>query len=392
MKFYFIKQQDQRDSGPTCIRMILRFYGYKCSIQFIRSLSKINTDGVSLLGMEEAAVKLNFETVRLKVLPDELKELTLPCILNWRHNHYVVLYGNTRNDFLIADPAKGLIKLSKTEFTELWYSRREFAGTCLVLTPKPGFNELLSAKQHKNSWRNKVVGYQEYRPLFFQLFLGFLLGSIFQLVTPFLTQCLVDRGIKAKDIHIVYVILIAQIMVSVGVTAIDFIRSWILLHIGSKINITLLADFLSKLMKLPINFFDTKTTGDIMQRMNDQQRVESFLTGSALNTFFSIFNLVIFSVVLLFYNVNIFLVFSLSTVLYGVWVMLFLKPKRNLNYIQFENASINQSNIIELISGIQDIKLNQSEQFKRWEWERLQVNLYRYKIKNLKLTQNQNAG
>lgn len=393
MKFKFIKQQDQRDSGPTCLRMIAKFYGNNYSIQEIRKLSKISRDGVLMLGLEEAALAMGFATQQVIIQQEELNQLTLPCILNWRLSHYVVLFKITKNKYYIADPTKGIIRFQKKDFHEIWYGRTEFAGVCLTMSLTPVFfQQRSSTNNSKRTWLKKLYYFSEYKHLLRQLLIGFLLGSLFQLITPFLTQAIVDQGINTQNIQLIYIILIAQLMLVLGNMSVNFIRSWILLSISTKINITLLTQFLYKLMNLPISFFETKTEGDLIQRMNDQQKIESFLTGTTINTFFSLFNLLIFGVVLAFYNSTIFYVFVLGTILYTSWIVFFLKPKRELNYLQFENAAMNQSSVIELINGIQDIKLNQSEELKRWDWERLQVALYKYKTKLLKINQLQSAG
>lgn len=393
MKFKFIKQQDQRDSGAVCVQMITKHYGRNYHIQSLRSLCKTTKYGISISGIEDGLVKLGLQPEKCTLDIKELKEIMLPIILNWRLSHYVVLYRVHRNKFYIADPARGKITFTEGQFQEVWYSRKEFGGICIKVAKSPTFEKLVIIEGAlQNHWIKKLKSFTEYTPLLYQLVLGFLFGSFFQLITPFFTQSIVDQGINGQDINLVYIILIAQLVFFLSNTAVNFIRSWILLGISAKINMVLLTEFLYKMMKLPISFFATKTSGDLMQRMNDQQKIESFLTGTALNTLFSTFNLILFSIVLANYSISVFWIFVCSTLLYSLWISLFLKPKRLLNYLQFENAAINQNNIIELIDGIQDIKLTQSEKQKRWKWENLQVNLYKYKIKILKINQLQNAG
>ena len=393
MIFKLIRQQDQRDSGPTCLKMISNYHGFDVEIQQLRKFTKTSRAGVSMVGLQEGAKELGFAVEKITAKPEELNNIALPCILNWRHNHYIVLYKVSHRYFYIADPNKGKIRFRKQEFIDIWYGRKEFAGICLTLACTPDLVRLSGAKISKGvNWRDMLSYLKEYRQLIRQLFFGFLLGSVFQLIAPFLTQLIVDGGINNRDIQLVYLILIAQLMLLLGNITLTFLRSWILLNVSTRINIKLLTRFLFKLMNLPIDFFETKTEGDLIQRMNDQQKIEAFLTGTALNTFFSLINLLIFGVVLAFYSSTIFYVYLICTVFYAFWIVAFLKPKRELNYLQFENAAMNQSSVIELINGINDIKLNGSEQQMRWDWERLQVSLYKYKIKLLKVTQLQAAG
>jgi len=393
MKFAFYQQHDRMDCGPTCLRMIAKYYGRNQSIHHLRSLCQVSRQGVSMLGISEAAEKIGFRTLSVRMNLDELKQVELPCILHWRQNHFVVLYKRRANKYLIADPGKGLITLSENEFVDNWYSHRESRkGVLLTLSPTPAFYEQEEESNGKLKWGSVLLYLNSYRKLLFQLVLGLLIGSLLSLISPFFTQSIVDIGINTKSIGVVYLILIAQSMLVLGSVSVNFIRSWILLHISTRINISILTDFLIKLMKLPIGFFATKTPGDIMQRMIDQQKIESFLTGTALNSLFSLVNLLLFSIILAFYNVTIFFVAIGSTILYTIWIFLFLKRRRELNYKQFENSSANQNNVVELVNGIQEIKLNNCEQQKRWGWEHLQARLFKFKVKNLALSQYQQAG
>jgi len=393
------------DCGPTCLRMVMRFYGRNVSIQKLRSLCFINRGGVNLLALSEAAEKLGMRTTGVKLNVDQLKQAELPCILHWHKNHFVVLYKITprsKNPLLrrgrgeayyIADPGVGKFKLDEEAFKKHWYSHKETKdGISLLLSPSPKFYEQDDDKPNKVSWLSILRYFYAYKQLFVQLVFGLGIGTLLSLITPFLTQAIVDIGINTRNINFVYLILIAQVMLFIGSTSVNFIRSWILLHISTRINISILTDFLIKLMKLPVSFFETKTTGDIMQRMNDQARIESFLTGTTLNTLFSMINLVIFTIVLAFYNEVIFMVSLVSSVLYGAWIYVFLKRRRELNYKQFDNSSNNSSNIVELVNGMTEIKLNNSEKQKRWGWERIQARLFKYKMQNLALNQYQQGG
>ena len=383
------------DCGPTCLRMIAKHYGKNFNLQKLRDITGINREGVSLLGISEAAEKIGFRTTGVKLTLKQLAEIDLPVILHWNQNHFVVLYKVKKNHYNVADPAKGLIDYNESEFVKNWLSihnNGHSEGIVLTLSPTPDFYSQEDDKTDGLDFNYLLKYLYRYKQLIVQLFAGLAVGSLLQLILPFLTQSIVDIGINTRNLNFIYIILIAQTMLFVGRMSVDFIRSWILLHISTRINISILTDFLIKLMKLPISFFDTKMTGDIMQRMNDQKRIESFLTGSTLSVVFSMFNLVIFAVVLAYYNINIFIIFAVSTVLYSLWVIAFLKKRRTLDFKRFDISSKNQSAMVQLINGMQEIKLNNCEQQKRWEWERIQAGLFRFNVKSLALGQYQQAG
>lgn len=393
MKFPSYRQLDKMDCGPTCLRMIAKHFGRNFKLQTLRQLCEINREGVSLLGISKAAEKIGFRTLAAKLDLSTLNEAELPNILHWRQNHFVVLYKIKNDKYYIADPASGLITLTEKEFIDNWESKKEIQeGIALLLTPTPQFYEQDDEEQGEVKWGVLLRYLILYRKLVMQLLFGLGIGSILQLIAPFLTQSIVDIGINSHNLNFIYLILIAQVALTIGQTSVDFIRSWILLHISTRVNISILTDFLIKLMKLPISYFDTKMTGDIMQRMNDQRNIQTFLTGSTLTTIFSLFNLVAFSFVLAYYNILIFSVFFVSSVLYLGWIMLFLKRRRTLNYKSFEVSAKNQSSIVQLIGGMQEIKLNNCEQQKRWEWEHLQARLFKFNVKSLALNQYQQGG
>lgn len=383
------------DCGPTCLRMIAKHHGKNFSLQRLREISGINREGVSLLGISEAAEKIGFRTIGNRLTIEQLYEVELPAILHWNQNHFVVLYKIKRGIFYIADPGKGLIQFTLNELRQRWLSavgEEGHFGIALILSPTPDFYTQEGDKTEGLNWGYLLRYLYRYKQLVIQLFAGLGVGSLLQLIVPFLTQSIVDIGINTRNLNFIYIILIAQTMLFLGRMSVDFIRSWILLHISTRINISILTDFLIKLMKLPMSFFDTKMTGDIMQRMNDQKRIESFLTGSTLNTIFSLFNLILFTGVLAYYNINIFFIFLVSSVLYSLWVIAFLKRRRELDFKRFDISSKNQSSIVQLIGGMQEIKLNNCEQQKRWEWEHLQAGLFKFSIKSLSLGQVQQAG
>lgn len=385
---------DEMDCGATCLRIIFKHYGKLVSIHKIRKLCQTNKIGVNLLGISEAAEKLGFRTYGVRLSIEQLKEIELPCILHWNQNHFVVLYKIRRGKYFISDPASGLLSYYEKEFAKNWFSTRELhGGLSLILSPGPDFYQIDEEEPElKLEWSKIFTYFFKYKKLFVQLILGMVLGTILSLIAPFLTQSVVDIGINTKNISFINLILIAQLMLFVGSTAVSFIRSWIMLHISTRVNISILTDLLIKIMKLPMNFFDLKTHGDIMQRMSDQQRIESFLTGSTLNTLFSLINMVIFGSLLLIYNKTIFLVFFAATVLYTLWILAFMKYRRQLDEKRFKIASENQTYMVEMIQSIKDIKLNNAQKQKRWGWEALQAKLFKFKVESLALSQYQSIG
>lgn len=393
-KFPNYKQLDQMDCGATCLRIIFKYYGKSVSIHKIRKLCQTTKNGVNLLGISEAAEKLGFRTYGVRLSLERLRDVELPCVLHWNQNHFVVLYKIAKGKYYISDPSSGLMVLDEKEFSKNWFSTKElYAGLLLLLNPGPDFYQIDDDEAKQSlSWKKIFTYFYKYRRLFLQLIFGMLLGTMLSLITPFLTQSVVDIGISTKNISFINLILIAQLMLFVGGTAVAFIRSWIMLHISTRVNISLLTDLLIKMMKLPMSFFDLKTHGDIMQRMSDQQRIETFLTGSTLNTLFSIVNMLIFGTLLIIYDQTIFMVFFISTILYTLWILIFMKYRRELDHKRFKISSENQTYMVEMIQSIKDIKLNNAQRQKRWGWEALQAKLFKFKVESLALSQYQSVG
>lgn len=385
---------DQMDCGATCLRIIFKYFGQQLSINKIRKLCQTTKHGVNLLGISEAAEKLGFRTYGVRLSLQQLKEVELPCILHWNQNHFVVLYKIRKGKYYISDPASGLISYDEKEFSKNWFSTKELhAGLSLLLSPGPEFYQIAEEEPDLTlSWNKIFTYFYKYKRLFIQLILGMILGTILSLITPFLTQSVVDIGINTKNINFINLILIAQLMLFVGNVSVSFIRSWIMLHISTRVNISILTDLLIKIMKLPMGFFDIKTHGDIMQRMADQQRIETFLTGSTLNTLFSLVNMLIFGALLAIYNKTIFLVFLVATLLYTVWILAFMKHRRVLDHKRFKISSENQTYMVEMIQSIRDIKLNNADKQKRWGWEGLQAKLFKFRVESLALSQYQSIG
>ena len=396
--FPHFTQHDQMDCGPTCLRMIAAFYGKHYTLNEMREISFITHLGVSMLGISMAAENLGFHTIGVQISFWQLvKEARLPCIVHWNQQHFVVVYRITQKNVWIADPFAGKIKYSKEEFCHCWLSAKEDGidtGVALLLEPTPEFYVSKDDEEREkyNAFSFLYAYLRPYKHLIGQLLLGLLLGSMIQLMLPFLTQSIVDFGINNQNLSFIYLILIAQLMLSFSSSAVEFIRGWILLHLGTRINIALISDFLIKLMKLPMGYFDTKMTGDILQRINDHTRIQNFLTGSSLSVVFSTFNIVVFGIVLLLYNWMIFLIFMGGSVLYVSYVWLFMKKRAELDHKRFAQQSANQSTVVQLVNGMQEIKLSACEQQKRWEWERIQAQLFKVNIRSLALRQYQDSG
>lgn len=395
--FPFYKQPDSKDCGPTCLRIVTKHYGRVLSIQQARQSAETVRTGSNLMSLSNAAETLGFKTIGVKVSINEIQDAPLPCILHWNQNHFVVLFEISKGIYQISDPAHGLIKYNTEDFIKSWIGNNANEstqeGVALLLEPTPKFydHEWKDSEEKINlSYLAKYLF--RYKKFLWQLVIGLLAASLLQLIFPFLTQSIVDVGIKNQDIHFIHLILFAQLALFLGRTFIEVIRSWILLHLSTRINISLVSDFFIKLMKLPIAFFDTRMTGDILQRINDHKRIERLLTTSSLNVLFSMVNLIIFGIVLAYYNLYIFLIFLFGSILYFVWITVFLKKRADLDYKRFSQVSQEQSKVIELINGMQTIKLNNAEKQKRWGWEFLQARLFNVSIEGLTLEQYQNVG
>lgn len=397
-KIHYIKQYDSMKCGIACLQMICAHFGKKYNQDFLSNICYATTEGVSLLGIKDAAVKLGFYTISGRLTIDELSSATLPCILHWNQNHFVVLYKVKKGQkFYIADPGKGLISYSIDEFKQHWVEMEqdhEVKGIAMFLEPTQTFYE------NDNEFETRIdkpfkflFGYiKQYSKYFFQIILGLLVGSLLQLALPFLTQNIVDIGIKNKDIGFIWLILIGQLVITLSRTSVDFIRRWLLLHISMRINISLVSDFFIKLLQLPMSFFDTKLMGDLMQRIGDHSRVNSFLTQQTLNVAFSLISFAVFSCVLLVYNRLIFLIFLVGSILYGGWMALFLRRRKVIDYELFEQQAANNNKTYQFLTSMQEIKLQDCEQRRRWEWEDVQADLFHIQMKSLKLQQTQEAG
>lgn len=402
-KFPHYKQADGKDCGPTCIKIIAKHYNKNLNIQALRELSETTREGTSLLWLSEAAENIGFRTLGVKLSLNNLLDAPLPCILHWNKDHYLVLHKikshNSKVDKLyVSDPAFGLLEYTTEDFLEFWIgnnaNENTEEGIALLLETTPVFYEKDSYNEHKKGYNlNYLSKYLiRYKSFIIQLVIGLLAGSILQLIFPFLTQSIVDVGIHNQNIHFIWLVLIAQLFLFFGKTALEFFRSWIMLHLSTRINISLISDFFIKLMNLPISFFDVRITGDIMQRINDHSRIERILTTSSLNVLFSVVNMLIMGGILAYYNLQIFFVFFAGSFLYFGWILIFLKRREILDYKRFSEISQEQSKVIELINGMQEIKLHNAEKQKRWGWEYVQARLFKVSMQGLVLEQTQSIG
>ena len=394
LPFPHFHQLDAMDCGPTCLRMIAKYYGKSYSLQTLRTRSFIARNGVSMLGISDAAESIGFRTMGVRVSLEQLvKDVPLPCILHWNQHHFVVCYGIKKRKgqycFQIADPASQLITYSEQELKRCWLATKsegEEKGTVLALEPAPDFHTYVDESELKGRKLYFYLRYlAPYKKELFQLVLGMLVVSLLQLILPFLTQALVDVGIRDGNLGFITLVLVAQIVIFVSQLSVEFIRSWILLHVNTRISISLISDFLAKLMKLPLHFFDTKMVGDIIQRIGDHNRIKTFLTGSSISTLFSFVSFFIFAVVLVCYNLTVLGIFLLGNSLHIVWILAFMKYRRELDIRRFAQAAEEQSNLVQMVTAMQEIKLNNCERQKRWQWERIQVKLFKISVKGLAL-------
>jgi ATP-binding cassette subfamily B protein len=397
-RFPHYPQHDAMDCGPACLRMIARHYGQQFALSELRARAYVDREGVSMAGLVEAAESIGMRPLPVK-LPLESSEerlgidqAPLPLIVHWEQRHFVVVYKLSKQYVWIADPAAGKRKITRAAFNRHWASDGD-EGLALLLEPQPAFYEEEGTPSAQSAPLNYLLQYlRPYRPYFVQLVFGLLLGSIFQLLFPFLTQAIVDIGIRNADLSFINLILIGQLLLFAGRLTVNIIQNRILLHLGTRINVSLIADFLQQLMRLPIAYFDTKMTGDLLQRIGDHRRIEQFLTTSALSFLFSAFSLLIFGGVLLVYNVSIFFIFLTGSLLYLGWILIYLKKRQAIDHARFRQLSDNQSALIELIQGMPEIKLQNSGSKRRWQWMNIQTRLFRANLRSLNVEQTQDAG
>lgn len=396
-RFPHYRQRDHYDCGAACLRIVAGYYGYPLPMEEFRNAVGTTREGSDLKGISEGAERLGFRTLGIRVGLEKLRsEAPLPCILHWEEEHFVVLYRIGKRKVFISDPAQGKVSYCIEEFLRSWTGSSDpdqAEGIALLIEPTPALRELETEQKEERRGFAFLLHYlSRYKSSLFQLAAGLLAGTLLQLIFPFLTQSIVDVGVRNEDLRFVHMILAGQLLVFAGRTSLELIRNWILLHLGTRINISLVSDFFIKLMRLPLSFFDSRVTGDIMQRIEDHRRIEQFLTNATLNVLFSTLSLFVLGGVLAWYDERIFAIFLLGTVLYFIWVLLFMKQRRKLDHQRFSYLSDEQSRVMELIQGMQEVKLNNAEKRKRWGWEELQARLYRVDIRTLALEQKQRVG
>lgn len=401
-RFPHFKQHNTSDCGPTCLRMIAKHYRQDYSVEMLRRQCHIARNGVNMLGISDAATHIGLDNVGVKMTFRQLaEEGVFPCILHWNRNHFVVCYGIDRNRegkyrIHISDPASQRLTYTQEEFEKCWigpHITKEGHGTALMLEPGDGFGTVKDDFiQNRRTLLSFVRYFTPYRAMIGQLLLAMVAGSVIQMVLPFLSQAMVDQGINGRNMNIITLILLAQLGFFVATLSIDYIRSWIMLHMNSRIDISLISDFLIKLTAMPLQFFDSRMTGDILQRIGDHGRIKGFLLGNSMGILFSIVNFAVYLSILAYYNTQVLAIFLTGNVLHIAWVSFFMRYRRELDIKRFNLSSREQSKMIQLVQGMQDIKLNNCERQKRWEWERIQVKLFQVGLRGLRIGQVQQSG
>ncbi len=397
--FSFYSQLESKDCGPACLRMVSKHYGEEVSLQRLRDISETNRNGTNLHFLSQAAEELGYNSLVVKLSLAEIKKAPLPMILHWDQNHFVVLYGIQskfgKTTYLIADPSVGLLKLDENVFKRHWGNSNGVnpEGVSLLIEKPIGFKTSNNSKDFGIASKTTVFSYMvQYKKYIWQLVIGLLIGSLLQALVPFLTQSIVDIGIRGQDLNFVYIILGAQIFLYLGRMAIQLTRNWILLHISVRVNVAMVSSFIRKLMRLPISFFDNKLTGDLLQRINDHRRIQNFVAVSSLDVIFSIVTILVLGGVLAYYSFQIFALFLVGSLCYCLWIILFLKRRKLIDNRQFKVQSQDNSKMLELINAMQDIKLYGIERAQRQSWEQIQAKLYKLNVSELKVTQYQDAG
>jgi ATP-binding cassette subfamily B protein len=391
--FPHFRQLDYRDCGPTCLRMVAKHYGKTFSREFLRDKASITRIGVTMAGIAEAAEAIGMRTLGMRVSMDSLvTEAPTPFIVPWRQKHFVVVYKTSKDTIFVADPAQGLLTYSHEDFKKAWTNTGDDTGFALLLEPNTQFFAQKEDKAKTKGFSFLLPYFRPYKKLIQQLFIGLLVASIIQLILPFLMQSVVDIGVNNRDIPFIYLILISQLTLILSQTLVSVFREWLLIHITSRFNIKMISDFLFKMLKLPISYFETRNTGEHIQRIADHTRIQNFVSSSTLNMLFSIITFLLFNCILAYYNTKIFFVFIIGAVLYVGWTFFFLKKRAELDYKRFDETSQSQNSLIQIISGVKEIKINNSQRKNRWKWEFTQISLFKTSLSSLKLAQYQSIG
>jgi ATP-binding cassette subfamily B protein len=392
-KFPHYRQLDSKDCGPTCLRMIAKYYGKSFSREFLREKASITQQGVTMAGIAEAAEAIEMRTLGMRVsLESLITEAPTPFIIPWRQKHFVVVYKTSKTKIFVADPAQGLLTYSYENFKKAWTNTGDETGFVLLLDPNTQFYTLEEDKTKSKGFSFLLPYFKPYKKLIRQLYIGLLVATIIQFILPFLMQTVVDVGVNNRDIPFIYLILLSQLVLIFSQTLVSIFREWLLIHITSRFNIKMISDFLFKMLKLPISYFDTRNAGEHLQRITDHTRIQNFVSSSTLNMLFSMITFVIFNGILAYYNLKIFFVFIIGAISYIVWTFIFLKKRAILDYKKFDETSQSQTNLLQIISGVKEIKINNSQRKNRWKWEYNQISLFKTSLSTLKLAQYQTIG
>jgi ATP-binding cassette subfamily B protein len=393
LKFPHEFQLDTKDCGPTCIKIIAKFYGRFYSLSYLRDLCGITREGVSFLDISDACESISLRTKCIKIDLDTLQTIPLPCIIHWKDSHFIVVYKTTKKQVFVSDPAKGLLKYSVNDFKEGWSGCTNM-GTVLAIEPMADFKQrsAINKMERKMTLENFLGYFMPYKKSFLNLFIVMLIVTVLQAFLPFISKSIIDVGIQTNDLDFIDLVLIANIAIIVSILLSNMVRDWILLHITSRVNISLISDYLIKLMKLSITFFENKLIGDILQRVQDHERIRDFIMNNSLNFIFSILTFFVFGIILFVYNPILCLIYFTGSTLFILWVVFFLRFRKKLDWEYFDIHTKNQSYWVETIGSIQDIKINNYEKQKRWKWEALQVSMFKIDQKILRITNAQNLG
>ncbi|OFQ19647.1 ABC transporter ATP-binding protein [Prevotella sp. HMSC073D09] len=387
-------QMDSHDCGPASLKIIAKHFGKYYSLQYLRDRCGITKEGVSLHDISVGAENIGLRTLAVKCDVNEIvNSVSFPAIIFWNNNHFVVVFHADKKHIYVSDPARGRVKYSHETFKQGWYQRGENQGVLLAVEPTVDFKETKAEKEQKrNSFLSILKYFTPYSRSFALIFVIMLIVTALQGVLPFISKAVIDVGIKTSDVNFINMILIGNISILLSVMVFNVLRDWILLHITARVNIALISDYLIKLMNLPVTFFENKLMGDILQRAQDHERIRSFIMNNSLSLIFSMLTFVVFAIILLIYNVVIFLIFLAGSALYVGWVLLFLNVRKKLDWEYFELLSRNQSYWVETVSAIQDVKINNYEKQRRWKWEEIQARLYHVNKRVLAITNMQNLG
>ncbi|MBL7727944.1 MAG: peptidase domain-containing ABC transporter [Dinghuibacter sp.] len=396
-RFPFYKQIDANDCGVACVRMVARYYGKELSYEFLRKYGMLTRQGISLNYLGSLAESAGFRSLSVNISYDKLRhQAPKPAIVLWRQTHYIVVYKVTATKVHVADPALGLIQYTTEDFMNGWGGDLKDGvpqGIALLVEPTPEFFDIdTNIGQNRGSLKFILKYLKLFKPQIALLLGGLFIGTLLQLLLPFLTQFVVDYGIGNRDVQFIYLVLAAQLFLFIGTTAVEFTRSWILTHVSSRVNVYIISDFLQKLMRLPINYFDSKVIGDLTQRIRDHKRIEEFITNTLIQSVFSIISILVLGSVLFFFNKMVFLVFLVVTIIDVIWIMTFLKKLRVIDNAGFQYQAEDQNKVYEIITGMQEIKLNNIENKKKWEWEKIQASIFKVNLRRLRINQLEQGG